>query len=152
MSILSWLKTVTEGGGSAELIQSSQVQFAQGEESFHGLDMKQALDAHMNWLHRIELKLNGLSNERLDLPSVASDNHCTLGHWINGEAKQRYSGLPEYLELRNTHANFHLIVGQALNDIENGECAQVRDNLRQIRHKSGEVQLALIRLYSKALH
>ena len=126
--------------------------FAQGEESFHGLDMKHALDAHMAWLHRIEMKLNGLSNERLDLPSIASDDHCTLGHWIHGEAKQKFAGLPEYQELRNTHASFHLIVGQALNDIENGDGARVRDNFRQIRHKSGEVQLALIRLYSKAMH
>lgn len=152
MSILSWLKAVTEGGSSAELIQSSQVQFAQGEESFHGLDMKQALDAHMNWLHRIELKLNGLSNEHLDLVKVAGDHDCTLGHWIHGEAKQRFSTLPEYQELRNVHAAFHLMVGQALNDIENGDGARARNNLKPIRHKSGEVQLALIRLYSKGLH
>lgn len=152
MSILSWLKAVTEGGSSPELIQSSRVQFAQGEESFHGLDMKHALDAHTNWLHRIELKLNGLSNEHLDLAKVAGDHDCTLGHWIHGEAKQRFGDLPEYQELRNIHASFHLMVGQTLNDIENGDGARAREALKPIRHKSGEVQLALIRLYSKALH
>lgn len=152
MSILSWLKAVTEGGGSAELIHSSQMQFAQGEESFHGLDMKQALDAHMNWLHRIEMKLNGLSNEHHDLVKIAGDHDCTLGHWIHEEAKQRFGAQPEYQELRNVHANFHLMVGQALNDIENGNAARVRENLKPIRHKSGEVQLALIRLYSKGTH
>src|SRR5512139_467937 len=130
MSILSWLKTVTEGGSSAELIQSSQVQFAQGEESFHGLDMTHALDAHINWLHRIEIKLNGLSSEHLDLVKVAGDHDCTLGHWIHGEAKQRFGELPEYQELRNVHAAFHLMVGQALNDIEKGESVRARENLK----------------------
>lgn len=152
MSILSWLKAVTEGGSSAELIESSQVQFAQGEESFHGLDMKQALDAHMNWLHRIEMKLNGLSNEALDLVKIAGDHDCTLGHWIHGEAKRRFGDLPEYQELRSVHAGFHLMVGEALNNIEHGNGVHVRDSLKAIRHKSGEVQLALIRLYSKGLH
>lgn len=152
MSIMSWLKAVTEGGNSPDLIQSTQVQFAQGEESFHGLDMKQALDAHMAWLHRIEMKLSGLSNEHLDLVKVASDHDCTLGHWLHGEARQRFGNLPEYQELRNVHAGFHLMVGQALNDIENGDSARARENLKPIRHKSGEVQLALIRLYSKGMH
>ncbi len=152
MSILTWLKTVTEGGNVPELIQSTQIQFAQGEESFHGLDMKHALNAHMAWVHRIETKLNNLTAENLDLSTVATDNHCMLGHWIHGEGKKRFGNLYEYQELYDVHADFHLTVGKALNDIENGYGMQVRDNLKLIRHKSGEVQLALIRLYSKGMH
>jgi len=150
MSILSWLKAVTEGGNSPELIQSSPMHFAPGENAFHGLDMKHALDAHINWLHRIEMALNG--KEHIELAKVAGDHDCTLGHWIHGEAKKRFGNLTEYQELRNIHADFHLLVGQALNDIANGYGAQVRESLKPIRHKSGEVQLALIRLYSKGLH
>lgn len=152
MSILSWLRAVTEGGSSPELIERSQLEFAQGEESFHGLDVKQALDAHHEWLHRIELRLQGVSNEELDFLTVAGDQECKLGQWIYGEAKKRFGNLPEYDELREVHANFHLQVGKALNDIENGEDARVKENLKPIRHKSGEVKLALIRLYSKAHH
>jgi len=152
MSILTWLKAVTDGGNTPEFIEASKMQFARGEESFHGLDMKNALDAHMAWLHRIETRLNGTNDEPMDLVSVAGDRHCTLGHWIHGEAKERFGNMPEYRELREAHAGFHLKVGAALNDIENGDGARVRESLRSIRHKSGEVQLALIRLYSKVHH
>jgi methyl-accepting chemotaxis protein len=152
MSILSWLKAVTEGGSKAEFIESSPMQFAKGEEMFHGLDMKQALDAHIAWLHRIETRLSGGHTENLDLVRVSGDHDCPLGKWIHDEAHQRFGNLQEYGELRDAHARFHLAVGEALNDIENGDGGRVRERMRTIRHKSGEVQLSLIRLYSKAKH
>ena len=152
MSILSWLKNVTSGGNSAELMQGQQLQFAKGEEEFHGLDMKAALDAHMAWVHRVESKLSGANGEAVDIAEVAADHNCTLGKWIHGTGRQQFSGTPEYDELRKVHAAFHLMVGQVINDVQNGENEKARDGLKKIRHESGAVQLALIRLYSVAVN
>lgn len=152
MSILSWLKTVTAGNNTKHPIQATPMEFAEGEEMFHGLDMKQALDAHVNWLHRLEAKLAGTCTEELDLTTVSSDDHCKLGLWIHGSAKTMFGQLQEYIELRDAHAEFHRKVGEVLKDIKQRNHERAHQSLRPVRNKSGEVQLALIRLYSKAQH
>ncbi len=149
MSILSWLKTVTHGGNTADLI-NQPLTFGAGEEEFQGLNMKDALDAHTQWTHRLEAILNGTSNETLEVGTVAADCHCALGHWIHGHAKQNFSNLSEYDELKRKHAEFHLTAGEVLNNVQNGEGHKASEGLRKIRGKSGEVQIALIRLYSVA--
>lgn len=148
MSILSWLKAVTHGEGSADLIAATPMHFAPGEEEFHGLNMKEALDAHLNWIHRLEVQMSGVSREQLDIAKVAGDHDCTLGTWIHGAARRQFGELPEYVELRKAHADFHLGVGAVLNDVKNGDTVSAEGGMKKIRHQSGVVQLALIRLYS----
>jgi hypothetical protein len=150
MSILSWLKSVTADGDASEQISSKQMTFSAGEEEFHGLNMKDALDAHENWYHRLEDKITGKSDERLEVATVACDDKCKLGMWIYSQGKHNFGTLPEFGELKSVHADFHLTAGNVLNDVLNGEGAQARDGLKKVRHKSGGVQLALVRLYSKS--
>ena len=150
MSILSWLKGVTAGAESADDVSSKPIAFAEGEEEFHGLNMKDALDAHEKWYHRLEDKLNGTSNEVLDVATVACDDKCKLGMWIYSQGKNQFGNVPEYGELKSVHADFHLTAGSVLNNVLNGEGEQARDGLKKVRHKSGGVQLALVRLYSQA--
>ncbi len=150
MSILSWLKKVTSGDVSAEFMHSQPMQFAQGEEHFHGLNMKEALDAHIAWAHRLEAQLNGGASEELEVGMVATDNRCTLGQWIHGPGRQMFGDTPEFQELKRIHAEFHLCAGEVLNDIQHGQQELARGNIKSIRRKSGDVQLSLVRLYSKA--
>lgn len=113
--------------------------------------MKDALEAHEEWFHRLEDKLNGTSAEELDVATVACDDKCKLGMRIYSQGKKQFGRLPEYGELKSVHADFHLTAGGVLNNVINGEGEQARDGLRKVRHKSGGVQLALVRLYSKAI-
>lgn len=151
MSILTWLKEVTSGG-KAEFIEPDGMTFAEGEEQFHGLNMKDALDAHMDWTHRLEAKLNGSDREHLDVATVASDCNCDLGKWIHGSAKQQFGDVAEYQQLREVHADFHLKAGEILNNVVNAQRELARTNLKELRFQSGNVQLALVRLYSHAQH
>lgn len=150
MSILSWLKSVATDTDSSENFSSKQMNFAADEEEFHGLNMKSALDAHEKWYHRIEDKLTGKSDEKLEVATVACDDQCTLGKWIYNQGQRNFSALSEFKELKNIHADFHLTAGNALNDVLNGENEQARAGLKKVRHKSGSVQLALVRLYSRS--
>lgn len=148
MSILSWFKAVTTGGNQSDLIQTEKMTFGQGEEEFKGLNMREALDAHAEWTHRLEAKINGTSNEELIVSKVACDDQCTLGKWIYGEAHKQFSAMGSYQDLKHVHADFHLTAGQVLNNVLNGESEQAREQLKQVRFKSGNVQLALVRLYT----
>lgn len=149
MSILSWFKSVTSGG-EAGLLESEPLSFSAGEETFRGLNMKEALDAHTQWFHRLEAKINGTSNEQLDIHTVACDDQCKLGTWIHGEAKSQFGTLSSFDELRRVHADFHLTAGEVLNNVVNGDDVAARNELKKVRLKSGSVQLALVRLYSEA--
>lgn len=150
MSILSWLKTVGSSVTSAELIDTESMTFAKGEEEFHGLDMKAALDAHSAWNKRLEGKISGTNNEPLSLATVASDCECQLGKWIHGPAKAQFGSVADYDELRRVHADFHLKAGEILNNVQNGDATTASSNLKELRFQSGNVQLALVRLYSHA--
>ncbi len=148
MSILSWLKQVTTGSKD-ELMPSKDMQFAANEQEFHGLDMKSALDAHLAWTHRLEDQMHGTASEELEVGTVASDCNCVLGKWIHGDAKARLSHMPEYKELKQIHAEFHLTAGEILHKIQSNP-GETTISLKPIQHKSGAVQLALVRLYAKA--
>ncbi len=148
MSILSWLKEVTIGDNSAGFIDTNSMVFANGEEHFHGLDMKTALDAHMAWEKRLEDKIGGKNHEPLDVATVGSDCNCTLGKWLYGSAKMQFGETPEYLELRQVHADFHLNAGEIVNNVLNGDREKALKNLRELRFQSGKVQLSLVRFYS----
>lgn len=152
MSILSWLKQVGSGASSADLINAGAMTFAKGEEQFHGLDMKGALDAHTAWTRRLEGKISGENTEQLNVATVASDCECNLGKWIHGTAKQQFGGSADYDELRRVHADFHLKAGEILNNVIHGDKAKALGNLKEIRYQSGNVQLSLVRLYSHSQH
>jgi hypothetical protein len=148
MSILSWLKTVSTGGASGELAFEQPMVFAAGEEEFRGLNMREALDAHIGWTHRLEAILKGRSEEHLNPAVIGSDHHCTLGEWIHGEAKRRFGDLPEYVELESVHAAFHQKVAQIVRAVDSGANANTQGSIKEIRRMSGDVQLALVRLYA----
>lgn len=151
MSILSWLKTVTEGNHAADVMHAHPpVQFAAGEEQFHGLNMRDALDAHIRWVQRLENQISGSDREKIQVATVACDDRCALGEWIHGAARIQFGNLPEYANLKRDHAEFHLRVGEVLIDIQAGAVEDARNRMRDIRRESGNVQLALIRLYSKS--
>lgn len=151
MSVLNWFKRVTTGDPAADLIEQP-VTFGEGEEEFHGLNMREALDAHMRWTQRLEESLRGESEEELEPEIVASDCHCTLGKWLYGPAKQEFGDSADYDELRREHADFHRQAGAILQSVRSGEHDAAQNGLRLLRRQSGVVQLALVRLYSHTRH
>lgn len=149
MSILSWLQHITHSDQASDVL-AHPMQFAAGEEDFGGLNMREAIQAHIDWYHRIENVLSGTSHERPEVATVASDHNCALGKWIHGQAQQKFGHLNEFRELKHQHAEFHMLVGKVLNDALNGMTDDPRNLLKQVRYQSGNVQLSLVRLYSTA--
>ena len=147
MGILSWLHRVTAG---EENVGSAT--FESGEENFHGLNMKDAIDAHVAWKTRLAAQLSGAGSEALEVGVVASDDRCALGKWIHSDGKKMFGHLPEFAELRCQHAQFHLNAGNVLLAAHNDgyEAADKMLHGSEFRHASDMVQLGLVRLYAKS--
>ena len=148
MSVLNWLRKVTRGGATADLLEEP-MQFAADEARFHGLDMKGVMDAHMAWCKRLEDVLSGKSQEHLEPATVASDCNCTLGKWLHGPAKIKMGNTPDYDELMQVHADFHINAAEVLKEFLHGQTYNAELNLRKLRTQSGIIQLALVRLFAK---
>lgn len=147
MSILTWLRKVTNGGATAELLEQP-MQFAEEEARFHNLNMKEALDAHAAWTTRLEDVLSGKTEEHLEPAKVASDCECTLGKWIHGPAKSVMGDSADYVDLKNIHAEFHLNAAEVLKDFLHGQTYTADLNLSKLRMQSNMIQLSLVRLFS----
>lgn len=145
MSIFDWLRKAVAGEAAAPL------QFTESEQHFHGLDMKAAIEAHLAWKARLEAQIRGDAGETLEVGVVAADCNCALGKWIHGEAQARFSGNPEFDQLKSAHADFHLCAGSILSDAHEGNAQKAETELKvKLRRHSDAVQLSLVRLYAKA--
>lgn len=145
MGLFDWLRRREAGEEFPTLT------FGEHEQTLEGLDMKSAIDAHMKWRERLTNHLTGVAPEPLHVGLVACDNECVLGKWIYGIGRKKFSHLSELEELRAVHANFHLCAGDILLNHEIGDTAAAEELLNTTFKKlSGQVQLTLVRLHTKA--
>lgn len=144
MGILNWLSRVTSGK------EAGAASFAPGEESFHGLNMKDAIDAHIAWKTKLAEQISG-NADMIEVGQVAADDRCALGTWLHGPCKSLCGKLPEYADLVREHAQFHLIAGNILMETRHGNTGKALEMLNSgdFRHASDTVQLSLVRLYAK---
>ena len=117
---------------------------------FVGLNMKRAIDAHLAWYKKLERAIADKSAAGYEIRNVAADNNCELGKWVYTEAK-KFSAVPEYEMLRQSHADFHMLAGEILILVRDGDFEQATERLkRDLRRASDHVQLNLIRLCTRA--
>jgi hypothetical protein len=114
-------------------------------------DGQTAIDAHLKWKERLHDYIVGKGSENFDADSIARDDVCALGVWINSEGVRDFGGMPGFQNLRQTHARFHASAGkvvalakagrreEALAMLEEGEYAQASD----------EVTAALVELFAR---
>lgn len=104
-------------------------------------DGKTAIDAHVKWKERLQEHITGRSQETLTMDSVARDDACALGVWLNGEGSQHYGHAPGFDAVRQAHTRFHRCAGdvlttagkgrpdEALRMLEEGEYARASDDV-----------------------
>jgi len=114
-------------------------------------DGQTAIDAHLKWKERLHDHIAGKGGEDFDANSIARDDLCALGVWINGEGARDHGDAPGFETLRQTHTRFHASAGkvialakvgrrdEALTMLEEGEYAQASD----------EVTAALVDLFAR---
>lgn len=114
-------------------------------------DGRTAIDAHLKWKERLHDHIAGRSTETLDEHTVARDDLCALGTWINDEGAKRFGGTPAFDRLKSIHTRFHAAAGhvvsvaaigraeEALSLLDEGEYAQASD----------EITVALVELFAR---
>jgi nitric oxide synthase oxygenase domain/subunit len=81
--------------------------------------------AHIAWKQRLLKYIGSDRSENLDPATVSQDNQCVLGKWIYGEGN-RYSDLPEYIQVRTSHATFHALAAQVIRLCDAGDLNAAR--------------------------
>ena len=122
-------------------------------EAAAGINIKTAMDAHVQWRHRLESFVLGTSQEGLQLDVVAADDQCLLGKWIHGEAKHKYGHLDLFSELIEVHAQFHLHAGAVIEEARAGRREQAMALLQSgaFPRCSAKVKHLLAKLYVEVL-
>ena len=155
MGMFDWINKMKSGKKatskeSAKSQESSEKISSGAISAFEGLNMKDAIDAHLAWYKKLERAIADKSAAGYEVRNVAADNNCALGGWIYKEAK-KFSTLPEYETLRQSHADFHMLAGEILILVRDGDFEQATQRLRRdLRRASDHVQLNLIRLCTRA--
>lgn len=92
-------------------------------------DFSAAIRAHQDWKMKLFNYMNNPDGS-LDSQKVCQDNQCALGKWIYGDGQtyqQHYHH--EYENLRQSHAKFHVIAGEVIDNIHAHKTAVVEKML-----------------------
>ncbi len=109
------------------------------------LDSSDILDLaktdHLIWFARINQML--LGNMQLDAADVVNHHTCRLGHWCEGEGREKYSGRPVFDALDAKHERFHRLCAEAIEAYNSHNEYKVRALLPELEELSEEVVSAL---------
>jgi hypothetical protein len=79
-----------------------------------------AIQAHAAWKVRLAAYIKN-PDGKIQSSEIGADNRCQLGQWLHGEAKQKFSSLPEYMTLISEHARFHRAAGKVVDQANSGQ-------------------------------
>jgi len=117
------------------------------EDQPTGLTLDRALNAHQQWKARLKQAVK--NQETLDVVTIARDDCCDLGKWLTTEGRKRYGSRPEFVNLIDTHINFHHtagVVAELINDKKLESALSHLGGGTQFAHASMDVSLAITRL------
>jgi hypothetical protein len=115
------------------------------------LTLKQALDSHATWKNELQTLIQSEDCENLDVVIASGDCYCTLGKWLYGKGKAFYGRMPEFEELRLTHANLHLCAGEVLTQHILGNSKEAKSLLKtKFNFALNKNKVDLVRLFAVA--
>ena len=106
-----------------------------------GLDLAEAIQAHITWKARFQNAINGESKEIFSPGEVSVDTGCELGKWIHSPFSKIFHDQPHFENLKNTHAEFHKIAGDIVIKIQSNS----KESLDQSIDDFNRISRSLIR-------
>lgn len=82
------------------------------------LNIIAAAEAHVIWKKRLGQCVQSASNEPLDAVLLGQDGVCQLGNLIDGAAFSAFRELPEFMQLREAHQQFHQLALEIVKKLE----------------------------------
>jgi methyl-accepting chemotaxis protein len=112
-----------------------------------GVNLDNAIQAHANW--RAKLRTAVTQRESLDADTVSRDDCCELGKWLHGAGGSQYGGKPSFVNLLESHRQFHQEAGKVARLINQGaydEASKQLENNTGFSNASQKVGTAVIQL------
>ena len=78
--------------------------------------------AHSAWKQKFGNAI--AQKETMDAHKISSDSVCSMGQWLHGEGRTKYSHLGNYLKVLDTHSKFHEEAGNVAAAINAGRYAE----------------------------
>lgn len=151
MGILEIFNKLSEIDLSNDLLQEQPEEDESTDGTLAGLILKQELDAHVAWKQKLQKLIESDDCENLDVVIASGDCYCTLGKWLYGKGKAFYGRMPEYEELRLSHANLHLCAGEVLTQHILGNSEEAKNLLKtKFKFASNKNKIELVRLFAAA--
>ena len=121
--------------------------FAGSEGPALGINLDNAIQAHANW--RAKLRTAVTQKETLDADTVSRDDCCELGKWLHGAGSSQYGGKPSFVQLLESHRQFHQEAGKVARLINQGAYSEAEKQLESntgFSNASQKVGAAVIQL------
>ncbi|BEU96871.1 MCP four helix bundle domain-containing protein [Acidovorax sp. DW039] len=112
-----------------------------------GINLDTAIQAHANWRSKLRTALT--QKEQLDEATVSRDDCCDLGKWLHGAGGSQYGGKPSFVNLVDSHRQFHQEAGKVARLINQGaydEAKKQLENNTAFSNASQKVGAAVIQL------
>jgi methyl-accepting chemotaxis protein len=75
-----------------------------------GIDFDGVLAKHSAW--KVKLRTAISKHEEMDVKTIARDDCCDFGKWLNGDAKSQFGHRASYIECVSKHGDFHIEAGR----------------------------------------
>ena len=112
-----------------------------------GVNLDNAIQSHANW--RARLRTAVAKRETLDADTLFKDDCCDLGEWLYGAGGSKYGGKPSFVNLLESHRQFHQEAGKVAHLINQGayeEAEKQLENNTGFSKASQKVGTAVIQL------
>ena len=96
---------------------------------------------HLLWQHRLQAMMQG--KVRLAPSDAGSPDTCRLGHWLHGEAGQRYATNPLFQAIDGPHREAHRLARLAIEAFERGGAKAATASMDELAIAVGNVVQAL---------
>ena len=83
-----------------------------------GVNLDNAIRAHAEW--RSKLRTAASRKETTDAETIARDDCCELGKWLQGSGQSKYGSKPSFVNLISSHREFHQEAGKVARLINQG--------------------------------
>ncbi|MDO8416783.1 MAG: CZB domain-containing protein [Agitococcus sp.] len=116
------------------------------------MDFKKAIENHCDWKIQFRAAIN--RKEKMDVATIASDNCCELGRWLENEGHIIYGYLESFKQCTTMHTHFHheaAKVAQQINAEHFQEAEVMMDIHSEFDKASRAVNIAIIKLRAEAL-
>lgn len=116
------------------------------------LNLVGAAEAHILWKSRLGHHIQGTIREPLEAALVGQEGFCQLGSWINGQEFMQFRELPEFVQLRDAHQQFHHLGRLIIEKLKVGDRTAAEAIFRNEYNQSLRLIIQALTEINKRLH